>query len=146
MALNYSAGQAVGDNGVPQFQAPPPFKAVEQYTSENATASSVISLTDNTTAIEITSGGLATFMRWVPTTETAGVSPFGSVIGIAGATANYDHVIPANTVRRFVVPRESTPNQGTSSMVGDNRAYGLFQRVAVKAAGIASVMVTEYGK
>ena len=141
MARNYAKGQPVGDNQVPMFLAPPEVKAIEQYTSENATASSVITLTENTTAIEIAAGAATAFMAWIPTTDTT-----ASVIAIAGATANYDHVIPANTVRRFVVPQESTPNQGTSSMVGDNRAYGLYRRVAYKSAGIGSVMATEYGK
>lgn len=146
MALNYSKGQPVGDNGVPQFDAPAPVRALEQYTYENGTTSSVISLTDNTTALEIAAGSAGAVMRWVPVTETAAVSPFASVIAVAGTTANYDHVIAANTVRRFVVPQEVTPNQGTSSMVGDNRAYGLFQRVAVKTFGIGSVLTSEYGK
>lgn len=147
MSFNYSKGQPLGDNLVPQFNCPPPIKAIVRYVGENATASSVISLSDNTTAIEIAAGANASFMRWVPVTETAGVSPFGSVIAVAGATANYDHVITPNTVRRFVVPIEVQNNsQGYSSMVGENRAYGLYQRVAIKTAGIASVLVSEYGK
>jgi hypothetical protein len=152
MARNYAAGTPTGDNGGPIFGAdsPAPFKAVEQYTNENATASSVITLTQDTTAVEVTAVGTPAFVRWVPTTETAAVSPFASVIAIAGATANYDFVVAANTVRRFVVPIESGVNTTfgatITSVQGQNREYGLFQRIAVKTAGVASVMVAEYSK
>lgn len=146
MARNYAKGQPLGDNDTPLYDCPPAVKAVAQYVYENGTASSVISVSHNTTAIEVAAGGAGAVLRWIPSTETAAVSPFASVIAIAGATANYDHVIAANTVRRFVIPQESTPNQGTSSMVGENRAYGLFQRVAIKSQGIGSVLTSEYGK
>ena len=140
--MNYSKGQPLGDNNVPQFLSPAPIKALEQYVLENGTASSVITLTQNTTAVEIATGGTAAVMAWIATTDTT-----ASVIAIAGTTANYDHVIPANTVRRFVVPIEAQSNsQGYSSMVGDNRAYGLYQRVAIKSQGIGSVLTSEYGK
>lgn len=149
MAQNYAAGTPVGGNQVPLYGSPATFKAIEQYTNENATASSVITLTDNTTAIEVSTGGTQAFVRWVPATETAAISPFGSVIAIAGATANYDFVVPANTVRRFVLPQELTANKTvgatTTSVVGQRVEYGLYARVAVKTAGIASVMVAEYG-
>ena len=145
MARNYALGQPVGNNNVPEYLCPPAIKAVARYVDENGTASSVISLSDNTTAIEIGTGGTAAVMRWVPVTETAAVSPFASVIAIAGTTANFDHEIPANAVRRFVVPQEVAANQGYSSMVGTNRAEGLYQRVAIKTQGIASVLLTEYG-
>ncbi len=140
MAKNYAAGSPIGNNNQPIYTAPPAYKALEQYTSENATASSVMTLTQDTTAIEIATGGAPAFMRWVATSDTQ-----ASVIAVAGTTANYDHVIPAATVRRFVVPIESGPNQGYSSMQGTNRAEGLFQRVAFKSAGAASVLMTEYG-
>jgi hypothetical protein len=147
MAQNYAAGTPMGHNGVPIFGAdsPAPFKAVEQYTNENATASSVITLTQDTTAVEVTAGGVPAFVRWVATTDTQ-----ASVVAIAGATANYDFVVPANAVRRFVVPIESGVNTTfgatITSVQGQNREYGLFQRVAVKAGGVASVMVSEYSK
>lgn len=149
MSSNRAAGTPVGGNQMPLYGSPAEFKAVEQYTYENATASSVISLTDNTTAIEVTAGGTAAFVRWVPATETAAVSPFASVIAVAGTTANYDFVIPPNTVRRLVVPVESAANKTVgataTSVVGQRVEYGLFARVAVKSAGIASVMLAEYG-
>lgn len=142
MAFNYSKGQPLGDNGVPQHQVPAPIKAIIQYVNENAIASSVISVSDNTTAIEIGAGAAAVVMRWVTQADTQ-----ASVVAIAGVTSNFDHYIGSNTVRRFVIPIEVQSNsQGYSSMVGDNRAYGLFRRFAVKAQAIGSVLATEYGK
>ena len=119
---------------------PAPFLSKARYTNENATASSVISVSQDTTSIEITANGGAAIMRWVATSDTQ-----GSVVGIAGATANYDHVIAANTVRRFAIPIE-TMYQEPSSMVGANRMNGLYQRVAIKTAGTgaASVLVSEF--
>jgi len=46
-------------------------------------------------------------------------------------------------VRRFVIPIETRADQG-SSAVGINRGEGLYQRVAIKSIGIASVLTTEY--
>jgi hypothetical protein len=119
---------------------PAPFLSKARYTNENATASSVISVSQDTTSIEITANGGAAIMRWVATSDTQ-----GSVVGIAGATANYDHVIAANTIRRFAIPIE-TMYQAPSSMVGANRMNGLYQRVAIKTAGTgaASVLVSEF--
>ena len=116
---------------------------VATYGSENGTASSVISVSHNTTALEIAAVGGAGFMRWVRTGDTE-----ASVVSAAGATGNFAHVIPTNTVRKFVIPIEAMPTMGasnTASMVGINRREGLYQRVAIKTAGIASILVTEYG-
>lgn len=141
MSLNYARGIPQGNNGIPFFNSPPAVKAISRYMSENATVSSVITLTADTTAIEISAGGTPVAMQWVLATDTQ-----ASVVAIAGATANFDHTIPSNAVRRFVVPIEGINNaQGYSSMVGANIANGLFRRVAYKTQGVASVMVTEYG-
>lgn len=127
----------------PMQEYPAPFKALARYTGENATASSVISVSHDATAIEVAAVGGAAAIRWVPRTETAAVSPFASIITIAGTTSNYDHVVSSGTVRRFVIPKETT-NEPVGSVVGINRLEGLYQRVAVKSVGIASVMTTEY--
>lgn len=131
-----------GGEAMQEYSAP--FKALARYTGENASASSVISLTPNTTTVEVAAlGGTGAAIRWVPRTETAAVSPFASVITIAGATSNYDNVIPAGQARRFVVPIES---QGTQqgSVVGANVQNGLYQRIAVQTFGISSVMTAEF--
>lgn len=115
--------------------------AKKQYLSENGTASSVVTLTDNTTVVGITTAGAPAYIRWVPRSETAGVAPFASVIAIAGATANFDDVVPANTTRIFPIPQETI---GTSSVVGLNVQAGLYNRLAVKTGGIASVISVEF--
>ena len=143
MSRTYAAGSPMGNNGIPFFGAdsPAPFRSTARYVSENGNTSSVISLTHDTTAIEIGTGATAAAMRWVTTADTQ-----ASVVAIAGTTANFDHMIPANTVRRFVVPIEAINNAaGYGSAVGANREFGLFQRVAWKTQGIASVLLTEYG-
>ena len=122
----------------PNWQA----SMLANYGSENGTASSVISLTHDTTALEIAAVGGTAYMRWVRTAETQ-----ASVVN-AVSGANFTHVIPTNTYRKFVIPIESAPTMGqsnTASMVGINRREGLYQRVAVKTQGNASVLVTEYG-
>lgn len=110
------------------------------YASENASASSVITLTPDTTILEIATIGVSptgAVMRYVRTADTQ-----GSVISAAG-TANFKHVIGNNTVRRFAVPIEGT-YQAPSSMVGANIQNGLYRRVAIKSLGVASVLFTEY--
>ena len=116
------------------------------YASENASTSSVITLTPDTTVLEIavlsgTSSLIsAGAMRWV--TSVAGSNASTSVITAAGS-ANFDHVIPINTVFKFAVPVEKI-YQEPSSMVGINIQNGLYRRVAIKSIGTASILVTEY--
>jgi hypothetical protein len=145
MAMNYSKGKALGNNQIPQFDVPPPVKALASRGSTNQVASSVITLTEDTTAIEVaTAGAGGVVMKWITTGDTS-----GSVFGISsvGATfpPNFDHAVPVAEVRRFVVPIESQTSQGYGSMMGANRENGLYRRVAVvSTGGTSSVMVTEY--
>lgn len=143
--INYSKGQPVGNNGVPQFEAPAPVLALARNGNTSQTVSSVTSLTQDTTAIEIAVQGAAgAVMKWVATTDT-GASVFG--ISSVGATnaPNFDHAIPANTVRRFVVPMESMTQWAGSVQQGANRLNGLYQRVAIASGGgVSSVLLTEY--
>lgn len=146
MATNPYKNLPVDKMGQPMQEFPAPYLANARYVNENGVASSVITVNDKTTSLEITANGGAAIMRWVPRTETAGVSPFGSVIGVAGATANYDHVIPANTMRRFAIPIE-VQYTAPSSMVGANTMNGLYQRFAIKSAtllGLSSVLTSEF--
>lgn len=127
----------MGNNSQPMYEFPAPFKAQARYYDDNAGVSSVITLTDNTTQIEVGTNGSGAILRWVPATETAAVSPFASVL-----TSNFDHFIPSNTVRSFVVPKET---QGVNSIVGANVQNGLYKRVAIINPGpVSSVIVTEY--
>lgn len=141
MATNSYKQLPVDKGGHPMQQFNAPFLSKARYTNENGVASSVITVTPDTTTLEITANGGAAVMRWVASTDTQ-----GSVIGVAGATANYDHVIPANTMRRFAIPIERM-YQAPSSMVGANIQNGLYQRVAIKSAtllGLSSVLVSEF--
>lgn len=139
MARNY-AGQLPRDNSDGMMQEfPAPITAQARYAAENSSASSVITLGHNTVTLELAAVNGPAVVKWIPTTDTG-----ASVISIAG-TANFDHVIPKDTYRRFVVPRESTPTAYTS-IQGVNRGEGLYRRVAIKSIGVASVLVAEFGQ
>jgi hypothetical protein len=141
---NYAAGVPMGNNQGYMVNSPAPIKAVEQYYSDNGSASSVITLTDNTTAVEISASGAPVVIRWVYATDGTGAN--SSVIATPIASANFDHVVASGTVRRFVVPIEVQNNaEGSGSVVGQRVANGLFARLAYKSQGVASVYVTEYG-
>lgn len=142
MGANYAQKQAIDRAGTPYHttNVPPPASAIARYLSENATVSSVITVTPDTTAIEISTGGTQTIMRWVATTDTQ-----GSVIGVAGATANFDHVIPSNSRLRLIIPIDTTASYPpNNSMVGANIANQLYRRFAWKTQGIASVYGSEF--
>lgn len=140
MSKDFAAPLPIDKRGTPYQTATPQASAIARYVSENAIASSVISVTHDTTAVEIAAVGSPVFMRWVATSDTQ-----ASVIGIAGATANFDHVIPANTFRRFVIPIDNTaPTPPVNSLVGANRANQLYQRFAWKSSPAASVFGSEF--
>lgn len=136
---NYAKGKPMGNNQVPFFDSPPAVKAIVARMSEDAGVSSVVTLSQNTTAIEVGTTGTAALIRWIRTSDAE-----GSVFGNA-SIMNYDHFIPANSVRRFVVPIEVNNPQGYGSMVGANIENGLFRRVAWRTQGVASVYSAEYG-
>ena len=139
MSINYAKRLAADVNGNILDHWPAPKKANAVYTNENATVSSVISLSHDTTQIEITTVGAPAFIRWISASDGA-----GSVIGLAGSTANYDHACESANTRQFIVPIESGGLNAIGSVVGVNRQAGLYQRVAIKTAGIGSVMLAEY--
>lgn len=137
MSLQYAPRLPIDAGGNSMQELPAPFKAKATYASENASTSSVISVTHDTTGVEVAAVGGAAVVRWVPTTDTA-----ASVVSAASG-ANFDHVVATGTVRRFVLPIErygTTP----ASVQGANRLNGLYQRVAIKTVGVASVLLTEF--
>lgn len=138
MSKSYAKSYGYGQDNYPKVGFPSPVKAQARYYTENsAGTSSVITLTDNTTQIEIGAAGASgVIMRWVPVTETAGVAPNASV-----TATTFDHFVPAGEVREFVVPKET---QGVTSLVGVNVENGLYKRVAFMNTGIGSVFATEY--
>lgn len=135
MSINYSKKIAHDVNNEPQHGLAVPFVALAVNNSENNVASSVITLNSNCTTIEVGAAGLGAAIKWIP------VAAAQTSVITAAATANFDNFIPANQVRRFVVPVES---QGVSSVVGANAQAGLYQRVAVISVGAASVLTTQY--
>lgn len=122
---------------------PAPYLSTGRGMRENAVASSVIVLSQNTSAVEVgTFGGQGVVIRWIPATETPSVSPYSSVIA-SGVAANYDHYVPPSTYRRFVVPRE-VMGLGASQAVGSMN--GLYSRLAIVNAGTtaSSVLTSEF--
>lgn len=141
MGINYARTIPSDENGHQLDGFAPAFKPYARYSTNNATASSVITLTDSTTMVEITAVGATVAVRWVPVSETAGVSPFASVITTSGATANFDNIVGLNATRRFVVPMEQA---GVASIVGAGVRAGTYRRMAVMSSGaVSSIMVTE---
>lgn len=132
--MNYSNGKPVGNNLVPQYDAPALASTVAMRASDNASTSSVVTLTQDTTDIEVAAMGGPAIIRWIKTSDT-----IGSV-----TTAAFDFVVSKDTVRHFVVPIEATQTQNPGSVQGANRENGLYQRLAFKSTGVASVYVTEY--
>lgn len=104
----------------------------------NAAVSSVITLQDNTTILEVTAiGGAGIAIKWIASTDTQ-----ASVVS-SGANANFDNIVPANWRQRFVVP---IATQGVPSIVGLNKQNGLYNRVAwiATAAPSSSVFAAEF--
>lgn len=140
--MNYAKPIPRDNGGAPMAEWPAPVKANVRYNKDNAVVSSVISLHPNTAQIEVGAvGGQGAVIRWIPLTETAGVTPFASVIA-SGGTENFDHFIPAGVNRQFVVPKET--GGAPTGQVGS--VNGLYRRVAVINAGItaSSVLLVEY--
>lgn len=139
MASNDYAKSLPQAKGSGFSEYPAPLKAIARFYRDNGVTSSIQTLNDNTTQVEVgVNGTSGAMIRWIPATETA-VAPAGSVL-----TNNFDHFIAANTVRKFVVPKET---QGVTSIVGLNVQNGLYKRMAVaivNANGPASILTTEY--
>lgn len=136
MSINY-AQSLPRDKGSaqPMQEFPAPVLALQRYVDEDGSVSSVVNLTDRTVQVEVAAVGAAAFIKWIPTTDTQ-----ASVV-TAATGSNYDHVIPAGMLRRFVVPIETI---GTSSISGANIMNGLYRRLAWKSGPIGSVLASEY--
>ena|SRR3990167_3197636 len=141
---NYAKPIPLDKGNTPLQEFPAPYLALARVNTDNAVASSAISLNPNTTIIEVGAfGGQGAVIRWVALTETPSVAPRASVVA-SGAGANFDHYVPPSAYRRFVVPKE-TQGLGTAPMqVGST--FGLYQRVARINAGItaSSVLIAEF--
>ena len=136
MSNNYSPQVPRGKDNNPKDSYPPAKVALESNNNENISASSVLSFTHDTTEIEVAAVGQGVAGRWAANQAT-------SVVTATGAGANFDFVVPVSTMRRFVVPRETSGTYG--SVQGVNRAEGLFQAIAYKTlAGNGSVLTMEF--
>lgn len=139
LGRNYAAGKPTGNNQIPFYDSPPPFKAISRFLRENGVVSSVVTLTHDTTAIEITTQTAPALIRWIATGDSE-----ASVFGNA-SIMTFDHMIPAATNTRFVVPIEIQYVGVPGSMVGANIGNGLYRRVAYVTQAIASVALAQYG-
>lgn len=136
MARNYASRLPIDEmNNVMQEYATP-FPAVAT-TAAVTPISSVVTFNNNSTSIEIAAPQGAA-IKWIGVGAAQ-----SSVISSFAATANFDHIIPAGTVRRFVIPAET---QGIAGPALANSVFGLYQRMAVApiATGVSSILVTEY--
>lgn len=132
MAQNYSPAMAHDKNNEPLFNHPAPLPTKQVTVAVPPAASSVISFGANSTNIEVAAGNGPIAIKW----------GIGSVIAIAGSTANFDHVVPANSIRRFVIPQSV---QGvTSSVVGANVLNGLYNSMAIISMSSTLSAVNEY--
>lgn len=126
---------------------PAPVKAVASVAMlENAVASSVMLIDPNATALEVNAINAPVVIRWIPATETATVGRRASVIA-SGLGANFDHLIPGNSYRRFAIPKETGgvgPGGDVNNQIGST--YGLYQRVAHinASAAPASILIVQY--
>lgn len=132
--------------GEPLQDYPAPYKAVAVTHKPNCSSSSILYLHPTAAHIEVAAhGGQGVAIRWIPSVEGAAASPFGSIVAstsLLGIVPNFDHVIPADSVRRFAIPRETT-----GGIVGQiSSINGLYIKVAFINTGTtaASIMATEF--
>ena len=144
--MNYSKSLPRDTGGAPMQQFPAPYKAVAVIHKANCSSSSVLYLNPDSTLIEIAAwGGQGVAIRWVPSVEGAGATPFMSVVAatsLLGITPNFDHIIPTDTVRRFVIPK-ATMGQATGQAGSVN---GLYVKMAFINTGTtaSSILATEF--
>lgn len=132
MAQNYAVSIPHDKNTEPLQGYPANIVSKITTTAVPPAASSVITLGSNTTVIEVAALNGAMALKWGS----------GSVIAVAGVTANYDHVIPINTVRRFVVPQSVLGI--TASVAGANALNGLYNTLSVITMSSTLSAITEY--
>ena len=132
MASNYAPLNPKDKSGETLQNYPAPIPAKFVTNAAPPAASSVVSFGSNTTEIEITALNASLAIKWGS----------GSVIAVAGATANYDHIIPVNSTRRFVIPVQSIGQVG--SVMGANAQNGLYSTIAVISVGSVIAGITEY--
>lgn len=128
---SYARRLPIDQNNNP-YPAPPPFTSNQSQTGVPV-ASSVITLNDKTTVIDVT----------VMATAAASAGIIGKWGSASVTSSNYDWVVQAGNFRTFVVP---VSVMGTSSVAGANVANGLYNSVSVKTVNgtAASILTAEY--
>lgn len=135
----------MGNNQVPFFNSPPAVAAIATKVKDSTTTtSSILVFNQNTTAIEVASAGGPTYIKWLSQSVVDSSVAGTSVIG-TGASANFDHVIPAASFRRFVIPIATNAPQGYGSFVGANRENGLYPNMAYVGVVTSVISINEYG-
>ena len=144
--MNYTKAVPRDTGGAPLSDYPAPYKAVAVTHKPNCDTSSVLYLNPNTTVIEIAAvGGQGVAIRWVPSVEGAAATPYMSVVAatsLLGITPNFDHIITADTVRRFTIPKLTV-----GAMTGQAQSiHGLYPKMAFINAGVlvSSILATEF--
>lgn len=137
MANNYASRIPLDESNNPMQEFATPFPAIAT-TVAVANISSVVTLNNNTTTIEVMASPLSAAIKWIAV-GAAQTSVIASSLG----TSNFDHIVPAGTVRRFVIPRET---QGIAGPALANSVHGLYQRLAVVPinSAVSSILVTEF--
>ena len=136
MSNAYAPSTPKGKDEMPKVGYVPAKVALESNNDENASVSSVLAFTHDTTEIEVTAVGQGIAGTWAANQAT-------SVVTATGTGANFDFVVPSGESRRFVIPRETSGSY--ASVQGVNRAEGLFTAIAFKTlAGNGSVLTAEY--
>lgn len=142
MSDTYSPALPLGKRGEVKTNYPPAKAALAASTKENASASSILLLSHDTTEIEVAAAGQNIVGKWLTQAVVDSSVAGTSVISDAGSE-NYDLMVGKETVRRFVVPIATFSNMG--SVQGVNRAEGLYPAIAFKTfAGNGSVLTLQF--
>lgn len=133
MSVNYARPVARDKTDSPLIPSYIPTSTLGSVNRENASASSVTSLTDLTSAVEVTAVGVGAGIRWAVNQATSVVT--------ATSGTNFDNIVPVNTTRLFFVPRRT---QAVPSISGINSQEGLFANIATISMGVGSVLLAQY--
>lgn len=150
MSNSYAPGTPLGNKGEIKIGYPPAKAALASSTHETAGVSSILLLGHNTTEIHVAvvgsvNGALGSGAagKWL-TQAIVDSSVAGTSVLTGVATANFDFIVPAGTVRTFVVP-QATNVANNGSIMGVNRSEGLYPAVAFKLlAGSGSVLTMQF--
>ena len=133
-----------GEQGEFKVGYAPAKAALARHHRENTAISSILLLTHNTTEFEVLAVGAGLAGKWLSQATVDSSVAGTSVIAIAGATSNFDFLVPTGDLRRVAVPI-ATNVQSSGSIMGVNRKFGLYPAVAfITLAGPGSVLTAEF--